>query len=113
MSMYSRSHESGALIGIILSYSLPSVVCLELSQEPQVVPVEEPEVVDAVAEHGDALRPHAEGEAAVLVGVYAAVHEHLRVDHPRAHDLQPACVLARPAARPAAPDAVYRQVHAR
>src|SRR5687767_9299077 len=35
----------------------------ELLEEPQVVLVEEPDVVDAVADHGHAVDPEAEGEA--------------------------------------------------
>ena len=56
---------------------------------------------------------HAEGEAAVLVRVDAAVAQHLRVHHARAHDLQAAGELAGAAARAAADQAVDRQVHAR
>ena len=34
-----------------------------------------------MAEHGDALRAHAEGKAAVFFGVVAAVAEHYGVHH--------------------------------
>src|SRR5215203_6834464 len=108
ISIYSLNQERGALNGI---YFLPNP--LELLQEPQVVTVEQSNVVDAVAQHGDPFGAHAEGEAAVLVGVYAAVDEHLRVDHARAHDLQPACVLACPAAFAAAHDTVDGEVYPR
>ena len=39
----------------------------ELAQEAQVVGVEEADVLDAVAQHGDTLDPHAESEAGVLL----------------------------------------------
>ena len=47
------------------------------------------DVVDAVLEHGDALRPHAEGEAGVDVRVVAGGAQHVGVHHARAEDLQP------------------------
>src|SRR3546814_16615270 len=55
--------------------------------------VEDAQVRKAVLQHGDALNPHAEGEALVLVGIDAAVGQHLGMHHAAAEDLQP--VLAR------------------
>src|SRR5260370_7725118 len=74
----------------------------ELSQEAQVVLEEQPEVVDPVLEHRDALDPHAERPPGDLLGVVADVPQHLRMHHPRAQDLDPAALLAQPAARAAA-----------
>src|SRR5437867_170084 len=88
-------------------------ITLELSQKSQIVSVQQADVVNGVAEHGYALDAHAEGEAAVLFGVYPAVDQHLWVDHACPQDFQPAGVLARPAAHAAAYDTVNRQVNAR
>ena len=52
------------------------------------------EVVDLPLEHGDAFDAHAEGEAAVGLGVDAAGFEDVRVHHAAAHDLQPAGAFA-------------------
>src|SRR6266702_6810120 len=70
---------------------------LELLEEAQVVLEEEAQVVDAVAEHRHPLDAEAEREAGDFGG-HPAVVEHLRVDHARPEDLQPAGLLARPAA---------------
>src|SRR5262245_33349335 len=83
----------------ILIFSLcPLCPCgsflLELAQEPQVVPPVQSDVVDAVLQLGDALRPHAEREAAELLRVVAAVAQHHWMNHARPHDLQPAAALA-------------------
>ena len=64
--------------------------------------IEQPDVGNAVAQHRDALRAHAEGEAGVALGVDAAVLEHRRMHHAAAEDLHPAGALARGAAAPAA-----------
>src|SRR5687767_1802279 len=60
----------------------------ELLEEPQVVLVEQADVVDAVADHGHAVDPEAEGEAGDHLGVVddtaePRVHglEHRGVDH--------------------------------
>src|SRR5205807_8277532 len=82
-------------------------VRLKLSQEAQVIGPELADVVDGVAQHGDALRAHAEGKAAELRRVVAAVAQHHRMYHAGAHDLQPARLLAQPAALAAADDAVH------
>ena len=63
---------------------------IELLEEPQVVPIEEADVVDAVLDHGDPLRTHAEGESIHLIGVVADVPQHTRMHHTRAEKLDPA-----------------------
>src|SRR3546814_8994226 len=60
----------------------------ELREEAGVVGEEEPQVVDAVAGHGQAVDAEAEGEALPLLGVDAAVREHVRVHHPAAAELE-------------------------
>ena len=74
----------------------------ELREEAHVALVEQADVGNAVAQHGDALRPHAEGEAGVPLGVDAAVLEHLGMHHAAAEDLHPAGALAGGAAAAAA-----------
>ena len=59
----------------------------------------------AVAEHGDPLDAHPEGEALVALRVDAAVLEHDRVDHAGAEDRHPARPRAGRAARAAADQA--------
>ena len=59
----------------------------------------------ACLQHRDPLRAHAEREAADLRRVVAAVAQHRRVDHARAHDLQPAGALRQPVARSGRPSA--------
>ena len=58
--------------------------------EPAQIAVEEgAQIGDAVFEHGDALDPHAEGEALIDVGIEAAIGEHLGMDHAGAENLEP------------------------
>src|SRR6266508_3270612 len=66
----------------------------KLIQEAQVVLEEEPDVVDPVLEHGDALDTHAEGPARDLLGVIAHVAEHVGMYHARAQNLEPAGLAA-------------------
>src|SRR5581483_8584565 len=62
----------------------------ELSQESQVVLKKQPNVVDAVLEHGDALHAHAEGEAGDLFRIVADESKNRRIDHAGAEDFEPA-----------------------
>src|SRR3954469_509347 len=77
-----RSQDSGNCIG--------SRESAELLQEPDVAIEEQAQVVDAVAQHGQAVRTHAEGEADVLLGVQPHVADDLRVDLAGAGHFQPA-----------------------
>src|SRR5207302_11505236 len=61
----------------------------ELPQKPQIIFVEEPDVVDAIADHGDAFDAKAEGPAGPDFGIVTDVLEHLRMHHAAAGDLQP------------------------
>src|SRR4051795_506197 len=86
----------------------PSQSSSELSEEPEVVVVEEPEVWDAVLERGDALDPHPPREALVALGVIAVlahVLEHVGVDLAGAQQLDPALALAQVEAAAAAHEA--------
>src|SRR5207247_9906590 len=78
----------------------------------QGVGVELADVVDAVADHRHALGAEAEGEAGVDARVVADAGEDIRVDHAGAEDLEPAGLLAKPAAFAAADRAVDRHVDA-
>src|SRR4051812_44592073 len=66
----------------------------ELLEEAQVVLEEQPQVRDAVLEHLDPLRTHAEGEALVPLGIEPTVLEDDRVDHPGSEDGHPAAPAA-------------------
>src|SRR5690606_32054637 len=67
--------------------SLPSG---KLPEEPQVVVEKRAQVVDAIAQHRQALDAHAEGEAGVALGIDADRAQHVRVDHAAAEHFQPA-----------------------
>src|SRR5690242_51667 len=88
-----------------LLYPVPCALLAELLQEPLVAAEEPADVVDAILQDADPLGPEAAGEAAEFGGVVAAVAQHVRVDHATAADLQPARVLADPAALAAAQEA--------
>ena len=72
-------------------------IILELAQEPQVVFVEQPYVINRILEHGDPLDPHAERETGIHAGGIPGELEDPRIDHPRAQYLKPPRVLANPA----------------
>ena len=84
---------------------------LKLLQELQVVLEEQPQVVDAVFQHGDAFHAHAESEARVFLRVDAAGNEDVGVAHATAEDFNPTRVLADVAAL--ATTDVARDVHLR
>src|SRR3546814_11489974 len=62
----------------------------KLPEEPHVVVEEAAQVVDAVAQHREALHAQAEGEAGVALRVDADVAQHVRVPHAAAEQFQPA-----------------------
>src|SRR5690606_27806504 len=62
----------------------------ELAQEAHVVVEEAAQVVDAMAQHGEALHAQAEREPGVLLRVDADVAQHGWMHHPAAKHLQPA-----------------------
>src|SRR5262249_10699168 len=65
-------------------------------QPPKVGGEEGAQVGHAVFQHGDAVDPHAEGEALVALRVEADIGEHVRMHHAAAQDLEPAVALADP-----------------
>src|SRR5207245_5101576 len=62
---------------------------LKLFQEPQIILVEQPDVVDAIADHGNALDAEPEGPAGPDFRIVSDVFKHLRMHHAAAGDLQP------------------------
>src|SRR5918996_6014871 len=72
----------------------------ELSQESQVVLKKEPDVINAVFEHGDPFHPHSEREARNLLRVVTDKTKDLRIDHAGTQNFQPAGCLANPAGLP-------------
>ena len=61
----------------------------KLPQKSQIVLKKQPNIVDAVFEHGDPLDAHAEGEARNLFRIVADKLENGRVDHTGAENFQP------------------------
>src|SRR3989442_4324808 len=84
---------------------VPAASSRELRQESQIVFEEQPDVVDAMLEHRDALDAQTEREPGEALRVVAHLLEHGGVDHPRATHLDVAGALAAAAARAAAVDA--------
>src|SRR5919198_3478588 len=70
------------------------VLSPELLQEAEVVFQEQAQVRDAVLEHLDSLRSHAERETLVALRIEAAVLEYDRVDHACPEDRHPASAAA-------------------
>src|ERR1700674_3115104 len=62
----------------------------ELPKESQVVFEEQPQIVDAIAQHRESVRPHAEGEALIKLGIDANRAQHIGMNLSRAGDLKPA-----------------------
>src|SRR6185503_1686414 len=94
----SRSQDSGnCMMGTRIRYSVRTVVAAygrsaELRQEAQVAVEELAQVVDAVAQHRQAVRAHAEREADVALGVQPEVPDDVRVHLAGAGHLQPAAL---------------------
>ena len=77
------------LLIIVLARADARPTASKLFQEAHVVFIEEADVVDAVAEHGDAFDAEAERPAGPDFRIVADVLEHLRMHHAAAGDLQP------------------------
>ena len=71
-------------------------------QEPHIVLIKQPHVVDAESCHRDPFHAHAEGKAGILLRIDAAVREHERMHHAGTENLNPALALAETAALSAA-----------
>jgi hypothetical protein len=85
----------------------------KLLQEAFIATEEPANIVDAVPEHGDTLRPHAKGEAAVDGWIISAIAEHIGVHHACARYFEPAAVLADAAATPFTQKAFDVELYAR
>src|ERR1700689_602123 len=72
---------------------------LELAQEAQVVLEEQPQIIDAVAQHCQAIDPGAEGITREALRIDPACFEDVRMHHAAAGDFEPAGVFADAAAR--------------
>src|SRR5262249_48885080 len=79
----------------------------KLLQEPQIIPTELPDTAHPILAHHDPLRPHAERKTTEAHRIVAAVAQHHRMHHARAHDLDPAAALAQAAAGTGADDAIH------
>src|SRR5215813_11928286 len=79
----------------------------KLFQEAQVVTEEIANIVDAVFQHGNTLRPHAEGKPAKHLGVIATIVEYLGMHHTGSENLQPPTMFADRAALATADDAIH------
>src|SRR3954471_13556896 len=88
-----RASRSSLCLG---GYSVASV--RKLLEEPQVVFVKQPDVLDLIPQDRDPLDADAPGEAGVFLGVVADRFEHRGVDHAAAEDFNPAALLAHRAA---------------
>src|SRR6516225_5377112 len=90
-----------------------SRIASKLSQEPQIVGPELPDIVNRIHQHGDALGPHAESEATKTVGIVAPVSQYDGMHHAGTHDLEPTTALAQAAAFSGADNAVHIHFNAR
>src|SRR6266536_6469184 len=61
----------------------------ELPQKPQVIFVKQPDIIDAIADHGNAFDAEAERPPGPDLGIVADVFKHLRMHHAAAGDLEP------------------------
>src|SRR6185437_1713762 len=64
----------------------------ELAQEAQIVLVEQAQIVDAVAQHREAIGSHAERDPLPPLGVDVHGAKHVRMHLSRTRDLQPAAI---------------------
>lgn len=71
---------------------------LKLFQKPDVIFIEQPEIIDAVFSHHKALEAHTKGKTAVNLRVDAAVCQNLGMHHAAAPKLNPAFPFAEAAA---------------
>src|SRR5262249_16160469 len=84
----------------------------ELFQKAQVITEEVANIVDAVLQHGNTLRPHAKGKAAKHLGVIAAIVQYLGMHHARPENFQPFTVLPDRPTLPPADQAVHIDLNA-
>src|SRR5665213_3023229 len=70
----------------------------ELAQESFLVVIEQPDVIDLVPQHGDAVDADAKREALVLLRIESARPQHFRPRHAAAQNFEPAGARAQSAA---------------
>src|SRR5580658_5370275 len=78
----------------------------ELPQESQVAALEQADIIDGVAHHGQARESQAEGEATPLVRIDTAHAQDFGMHQATGHELHPAALLADGAAGTAANEAL-------
>lgn len=88
--------------GIVSNFSSIS----ELLHKADVAALEMADVIDAVPHHNEPVQAEAEGEPGPLVGVNAAVPQHIGMHQPAWKELHPSALLADAAALPLADEAV-------
>ena len=71
----------------------------KLLQKTQVILEKQPQIADAVTQHGQALHTHAKRKAREIFRIDTAIGEHIGMHHPATHDFEPAALFADPAAR--------------
>src|SRR5688572_24974900 len=77
-----------------------SISLAELAQEPQIILKKEPDIVDAVFQHGNALHSHAEGEAGNLFRVITDEAKNRGINQAGTEYFQPAGAFANAAGLP-------------
>src|SRR5215813_11399475 len=70
----------------------------ELLQEPDIIFVQQPDVIEPVPQRAQPIQPQSEGESAEFFGVNADGPQHVRVDHSRPAHFDPAGAFADAAA---------------
>ena len=78
------------------------LVILKLAKEAQIIFIVEPNIVNAILQHGDTLDAQTEGKSAVLIRVIANLLEDLGIYHSGSKYFKPAGMLADTASLPAA-----------
>src|SRR5579862_2852264 len=94
---FPASSSGGIPTGVYFLSQLREINISELLQEPDVVIEQQSNIVDAVAEHSNALDPHAESIAAVTLFFIPNEIIDIGIDHAAAKDFEPAGLLAYPA----------------
>src|SRR5215216_3896376 len=66
----------------------------ELLEKSHIPIVQQTDVWNSKAQHGDSMRPHPKGPSGVALGIDPRVLEHRRMHHPAAEDFHPAGAFA-------------------
>ena len=68
-----------------------------MAQKPEIILKEQPDIVDAIFQHGDTLHAHAKGKAGNFLRIIADELKNRRIDHAGAENFEPAAGFADPA----------------